>query len=166
MTGLKLRTGGMSRSSSMTAGSLKPGREENGCGGFLFVRGPEAFGPFPAAACEDWKRPDLLPGGANWIAIAIPRRAATVCAASVPVGRPPLPPKAGSRTHRREHEVRPVWPDSLGGWGGLAKRRRGGGHPSSRRVPGPRLLSGIRNAPDAQGGVLKHEESRAVSPPL
>jgi len=117
MTGLKLRTGGMSRSSSMTAGSLKPGREENGCGGFLFVRGPEAFGPFPAAACEDWKRPDLLPGGANWIAIAIPRRAATVCAASVPVGRPTLPPKAGSRTHRREHEVRPVWPDSLGGWG-------------------------------------------------
>jgi len=62
--------------------------------------------------------------------------------------------------------VRPVWPDSLGGWGGLAKRRRGGGHPSSRRVPGPRLLSGFRNASDAQGGVLKHEESRAVSPPL
>ena len=78
MTGLKLRTGGVSRSSSMTAGSLKPGREENGLGGFLFIRGPEEFGPFPAATCEDWKRPDLLPGGIGQIAVAIPRPAANV----------------------------------------------------------------------------------------
>jgi len=53
MTGLKLRTGGMSRSSSMTAASLKPGREETGFGGFLFIRGPEAFVTFSAATCED-----------------------------------------------------------------------------------------------------------------
>jgi len=78
MTGLKLRTGGVSRSSSMTAASLKPGREENGLGGFLFIRGPEEFGPFPAATCEDWKRPDLLPGGIGQIAVAIPRPAANV----------------------------------------------------------------------------------------